>query len=153
MPDPVPDSAGLAAVQAWCGWHVAPSLTETVKVEGQGSRLLLLDSLRVTAITEVRNEAGDIVPSTTYKWRENGIVRGWWACEDLYSLDITHGYTNWPAELSVIINQIDADGVGSRLAASENAGPFQRSFAAPNLESQPISVRSVIARYKLPPRP
>lgn len=144
-------TSGLDAVRSWCGWHIAPSQSETVKVEGEGGRVLLLPSLKVTAVTEVRNESGAV--TTGYKWRENGVLRGWWSAEDLYAFDITHGYVEMPSELQAITNKIDADGVGSRLLASENAGPFQRSFAAPNLDSQPISVRSVIARYRLPPRP
>lgn len=154
MSSPAPEeSAGLAAVRAWCGWHVAPSLTETVKVEGDGGRVLLLPSLHVTAVTEVRNEAGTII-GTDYKWRENGIVRGRWMCEDLYEFDIAHGYDSMPSELQAIVDDIDSAGVGSRLASSEGAGPFSRSFgSSTDLESQPISVRAVIGRYRLPPRP
>lgn len=146
-------TAGLDAVRAWCGWHIAPSQTETVEVEVDGGRVVLLPSLKVTAVSEVRNEDGDVVDPTSYKWRSNGVVRGYWCRDDLYAFDITHGYADMPSELQAIIDQLDADGVGARQATSEGAGPFSRSFGSTDLESQPLSVRAVIARYALPPRP
>lgn len=145
------ESAGLAAVRAWCGWHIAPSKTETVRVEGDGGRVMLLPSLHVTDVDEITNEAGS--PVTSYKWRENGILRGWWACHDLYSVRLTHGYETLPSELTEVINQIDAAGVGTRSLASKSVGPFSESYGAADLEAQPLSVRSIIARYALPSRP
>lgn len=146
------ESAGLAAVRAWCGWHIAPSKTETVKVEGDGGRVLLLPSLHVTDVTEVRDEDAGAV--TSYKWRENGVMRGWWRCENLYAVDITHGYDEMPAELVEVIALLDADGIGTRQVAAETRGPFSRSYVtATDLDSQPLSIRSIIGRYALPPRP
>lgn len=154
MSEPVPEvTAGLAAVRSWCGWHIAPSLSETCKVEGEGSRVLLLPSLFVSAVDEVRNEAGTVIPATDYKWRPNGVVRGCWSREDLYSLDVTHGYETMPAELQSVIDSIDTSGVGQRSATSESAGPFSRTYGTTDLESQPLSVRILIGRYKLPTRP
>lgn len=148
-PEPTP---GLAAVRSWCGWHISPSVTETVKVEGEGGQVILLPSLHVTDMTAIRDESGREV--TNYKWRENGIVRGAWQWDELYEFDITHGYDTMPPELQAIVDSIDASGVGERLAASEGAGPFSRSFgSSTDLESQPISVRAVVSRYRLPSRP
>lgn len=145
-------TAGLDAIRSWCGWHVAPSATETIEVEGDGGRVILLPSLHVTDVSEIRNEAGDVV--SDYKWRRNGVVRGCWASEDLYAFDITHGYETMPTELQAIVDRIDADGVGARQASSETSGPFSRGFGgSTDLEAQPLSVRAVIARYALPPRP
>jgi hypothetical protein len=150
MTSPAPEvTPGLAAVRSWCGWHIAPSATETVKVESEGGRVILLPSLHVTDVTAVRDESGSVI--ATYKWRENGIVRGYWRAEELYAFDITHGYDEMPPEIQAIIDQIDADGVGSRAVTAESAGAFSRSFGTADLESQPLSVRAVIARYKLNP--
>lgn len=153
MSSPAPEvTPGLAAVRSWCGWHIAPSVTESIKVEGEGGRVLLLPSLHVTDVTAIRNESGD--ETSGWKWRENGIVRGCWTCDELYEVDLTHGYTNMPAELVNIIDQIDGEGVGARIATSQSTGPFAESFASSvDLEAQPLSVRSVLARYRLPSRP
>lgn len=150
MTSPAPEvTPGLAAVRSWCGWHIAPSMDETLKVEGEGSRVILLPSLHLTDVTEVRDESGTVV--TNYKWRENGIVRGSWRNEELYAFDVTHGFVEMPPELQAIIDQIDAAGVGARSATAETSGPFSRSFGTTDLESQPLSVRAVIARYKIGP--
>lgn len=150
MTSPAPEATpGLAAVRSWCGWHIAPSVTETVKVEAEGGSVVLLPSLHVTDVTAARDESGRAV--TNYKWRENGIVRGSWRRDELYAFDVVHGFDEMPTELQAIIDQIDADGVGSRQPSAEGAGPFSRTFGASDLESQPISVRAVIARYKLNP--
>lgn len=151
MSSPAPEvTPGLAAVRLWCGWHIAPSKTETVKVEGEGGRVLLLPSLHVTSTTAVRDESGNAV--TGWKVRENGIARGSWRCEELYEFDIVHGYAEIPTELLGIIADLDAGGVGSA-KKSESAGPFSVTYGSADLESQPLSVRAIISRYKLPPRP
>lgn len=145
------ESAGLAAVRAWCGWHIAPNRTEVVQVEGDGGRVLLLPSLLVTDVETITDEAGSDV--TSFKWRANGVVRGWWRRHDLYSVTLTHGYETLPSELTEVINQINTDGVGSRVLSGKSVGPFSESYGSADLESQPLSVRSIIARYALPSRP
>lgn len=153
MSSPAPEvTPGLAAVRSWCGWHVAPSKTETVKVEGAGSRVVLLPSLKVTDCTEVRDESGSVVDVAGWRVRENGVARGSWRRHELYEFDITHGYDDMPDELQAIVSQIDTAGVGSTLKG-RNAGPYSESYGAADLESQPISVRAVVSRYQLPPRP
>lgn len=153
MSSPAPEvTPGLAAVRAWCGWHIAPKRAETLEVEGQGGRVLLLPSLHVEAVSEIRNEATTVI--TGYKARSNGVVRGCWREHDLYSVTLTHGYEEMPAELLAIVNRLDAEGVGARAASSQSTGPFAQSFgSSTDLESQPVSARAVIARYALPPRP
>lgn len=148
MPTPAPP--GLAAVRSWCGWHVAPSVTETLSVESGGGRTLLLPSLHVTAVTEIRDESGEIV--TGWKWRANGIIRGAWRCEELYEVDVTHGYDAMPDELQVVVDRLEADGTDRR-ATSITRGPFSETYGAADLESQPITTRAIIGRYRLPSRP
>lgn len=151
MPVPDPTTAGEAAVRAWCGWHVAPSATETIQVDSDGARVALLPSLLVTGISEVRDEDGAIVDASSYRWRKNGVVRGQWACGVLYEFDITHGYDEMPLELQDVIDKIDADGLEAGAAVqSRTVGPFSETY---DLSSAPLSVKAVLDRYKLPPRP
>ena len=65
-----------AEVRGYCGWHIAPSVTEEIKVEGDGGQVLLLPSLYVTAVASVTDEDGNTV--TGWKWRRNGVLRGCW---------------------------------------------------------------------------
>lgn len=151
MSEPAPEfTAGLSAIRAWCGWHVAPSLTETLKVESLGGWSLLVPSLYVTNVAEVRNEAGDVI--TGYKWRSNGVLRGTWLCEEQYEVDLTHGYDEMPLELQGIVDQLNAAALGQSVR-SQAAGPFSVTYGPADLESQPLSVRAIIGRYRLPPRP
>jgi len=150
MTSPAPEtSPGLAAVRAWCGWHIAPSKTETVKVEGGGGRVLLLPSLHVTNCTAVRDESGNAV--TGWKVRENGIARGSWRDEELYEFDITHGYDQMPAELLGIVADLDSNGVGA-VVKSKAIGPFSESYGS-DLALQPITTQAIVARYRIPPSP
>lgn len=137
--------AGIDAVRAYCGWHIAPPQTETVEVEGRGTRVLVLPSLRVTEVTEVRDEDGEIVTSE-YKVRQNGVARGWWTAEVMYEFDITHGYDEMPAELQEIIDGLDGDDTFGTLK-SRSVGPFSETY---DLTAAPMSVRSVLDRYRLP---
>lgn len=140
--------AGIDAVRSYCGWHIAPSTSETVSVEGDGGRVLLLPSLLITDTTEVRDESGNVV--TGWKVRENGIARGYWLAEELYEFDITHGHETMPPELQDIINQVDAAGANSVALRSVTKGPFSESY---DLANAPLSVRAVLDRYRLPARP
>lgn len=42
--------AAQAAIRRECGWHVAPSVTHTIRLDGTGGTTLLLPSKHVTAI-------------------------------------------------------------------------------------------------------
>jgi hypothetical protein len=151
MSSPAPESSetpGLDALRSWCGWHIAPSRAETVEVESDGGSVLFLPSLLVTDVTEVRDEAGDVV--TDRRLRRAGFLRGQWRCDELYSVDLVHGYDVLPTELAEIVAQLDEGGVG-RALVSRTEGPFAESYAtSADLESQPISVRSLVARYRVP---
>ena len=42
------DPAAQAAVRAYCGWHIAPSLSETLVLDGTGARAFILPTLHLT---------------------------------------------------------------------------------------------------------
>lgn len=145
--------AGIDAVRAYCGWHIAPSQSETLKVEGDGGRVLLLPSLHVTDCTAVRDESGAAVAD--FKVRENGVARGWWKCEELYAFDVTHGYSAMPAEVADIIADLDERGTSSP-GALVQVGQVRYatgSDGAPLGGALTLGQMAVLDRYKLPPRP
>lgn len=63
IPDLVPDGitpdprwwvrSAQAAVRRYCRWHVAPSISETVTVDGYGGSALLIPSKHVTKLDKV----------------------------------------------------------------------------------------------------
>lgn len=146
-PEPTP---GLTALRSWCGWHITPPRSETLKVESDGGNALLVPSLFIRSVAEIRDEAGDLVPTADYRWRANGIIRGRWREHELYSITLTHGYEKLPVELIDIVSDLGDGGVGRTLAA-RTAGPFSQTYGSTSdLEAQPITVRSIVDRYRIP---
>ncbi len=99
----VVDSA-VAALRGDCGWHIAPELTETITVDGSPDQTLILPTLRIVQITAIRDVTGTTpVVLTGWRtratagllWREEGWPTGYAAVE----VDLTHGYTDTPADL------------------------------------------------------
>lgn len=90
--------AAEAAVRSYCGWHVAPSKAETVTVRGEGEPALLVPSLHVTGVTEVRVD-GKVVDDVS--WYAHGALysqRGYGRWCGRVEVDMTHGYeANSPA--------------------------------------------------------
>lgn len=62
------------AIRRYCGWHIWPSITETVPKLRVGSRgLIMLPSLHVTDVSEVQID-GNIVNPDSYVWFREGYV-------------------------------------------------------------------------------
>lgn len=65
-------SAANNAVRRECGWHVAPSVTETLTLDGSGGRVLLLPSGRVTAVASVVADGADVTAGVG--WSASGVL-------------------------------------------------------------------------------
>lgn len=70
--------AAQAAVRAYCGWHVAPTLTETIYIsQRHESDTCLLPSLRVLdieAVEQLKPDQETWEPVTGYGWDEQGTL-------------------------------------------------------------------------------
>lgn len=112
------DPALLAGVvddiRSYCGWHIAPQVTETVVVDADGGSLLRLPSLLVDSIGSVVDGRGNQLPvGRVYR---NGLARGVWPDEQL-RVTLTHGYESVPPALVEVI----ADMIRDRQSAA--SGP------------------------------
>ena len=142
-PEPVMSAA--ADLRRAAGWHIAPSVTETVTLDHDGAGVLRLRSLYVTAVTAVRDVSTD-TPSdlTGWRWSQDGMLSGCFPC-GFRSVEVTftHGYPQCPAELLPVVasrtqRKVMQESVGARsVTYSSDSGP-----AEPALES-----------YRLGPRP
>src|SRR5215213_5938206 len=98
--DPNAILAAEDQVRDFCGWHVAPSRTETITLDGSGTELLLLPSTYVTAIGSIC-EDGVTLGSAYYSWSQDGVVEklyGWWTRKRRgVQVTLTHGYPTCPA--------------------------------------------------------
>lgn len=90
-------------IRAYCGWHIAPSITETLILDGPGGRVLGLPSRHVTGIATISQQSS-IIASTGYKWSALGEVQrkdwSFWSTDyrDI-EVTLTHGYTACPPDL------------------------------------------------------
>ena len=78
------------AIRAFCGWHVAPSVEETLVLDGPGSGVLHLPSLHVTDVLEVLNDG---TPIQDPEWSAAGLIRGPWTTKFRgVRVRLVHGY-------------------------------------------------------------
>lgn len=141
-----------AAVRAYCGWHIAPSRTETATFIGDGSAAILLKSLHVTGVASVTVD-GVLLDSGDYSWSEAGVLtracgpccRGW---RGSVVVVFTHGYDPVPADVTAAVQGLALRGIDNpKSLKSWTRGPFSETYGDGSDGS------SALNRYKLPPRP
>lgn len=150
---PFPQSlidAASEAIQAEAGWHIAPTLTETIQVYTGGSTVVVLPSLRVESVTAVRDATDDALP-VIEGWRLRPVgpvlVRdGQAAWPEYVEVDLTHGYAQCPADLkSAVAARAQEIRSGGRVR-QQQVGPFSQSVDSSDAQA-------VVARYALSRRP
>ena len=128
-------AAAQAAVRSFCGWHVAPIITEVVDRYELAGDAILLPTMRLHNVVSITAADGNDLVAGARVWGEtSGMIHryGGWppACDGPLQIEIKHGYS--PEEAADVINvvkQAAARAAGSPTAPdSERAGPFQRSW-------------------------
>lgn len=151
--------AACAAVRAYCGWHIAPSVTETVTVDGSGGFTQFIPTLHLTDVASIANDGTAL---TTPEWSEFGMIRfssypyGWTCKFRGVVATITHGYDQCPTEILPILTRM-ARNAGGRQASSESAGGETVTWtpeAVAGAQSIPLGDRAVLDRlYRIPAQP
>lgn len=150
-----------AAIRRYCGWHIAPEITETIVLDGDGSRHLWLPSLHVTAVTAVTN--GDTVLDVTddLDWSETGFIElrcsRWTERPRRISVELTHGYEEIPADLVELAVSLAARAASSPSGAiSEHAGQVSLTFGTFNGVAGGLALlaheKELLSEYRLPQR-
>jgi hypothetical protein len=152
------DAAALRQAQGrirrYCGWHIAPEVTETITLDGTGSSSLWLPSLYVTDIASITVE-GVLESADNYDWSANGYVNaryGTWSCRPRQIVvELTHGYADIPDELVEVAVAMAARGTASPGGPKrQTVGPFSVEWDIPGpLQHE----RDILDLFKLPPRP
>lgn len=98
--------AAVADIRAEAGWHIAPVVTETIRLTSYaGETRLQLPSRRVLTVTAVRDVSTD-TPVVLLGWTRFGsaLVRPWvgWPDAEL-EVDLRHGLDATPADLLPLI--------------------------------------------------
>lgn len=134
--------AASDGIRAECGWHIAPSIQQTVKLPG-GGPVLAVESLHVTAVASITDRDG--APVEGWEWfqdgtieRHSGVFPRW------VTVVFTHGYTVCPRELLPVVAERAGAGAAGRIKSEALSG---RSVV---LEGgyDPAS-HGVLAKYRL----
>lgn len=152
-----------ALVREYCGWHIAPSATETVEVDGSGSAIQSLPTMRLTALATV-TEAGTAVNVSDLDWSEYGVVEkhtaGWWTGRRRgVTAEITHGFDETPGWLVTLICAVAgraflaAPGVVQESAGGESVTYAQSSPGAGGSVLLLPAELAMLDRLALPGRP
>ncbi|SUA72662.1 Uncharacterised protein [Nocardia otitidiscaviarum] len=151
----------IGDIRDYCGWHIAPTATETITLDGSGAAVVQVPTLRLSAVASVA-ENGVVIPATEYEWSEDGTLRRlplgrcWTNRYRSVVVECTHGYAEVPAPIvSVVLDATSSalsGPVGSGGELPETMGPFTfggtkgaGAFTAAQLR--------VLDRYKVNPRP
>lgn len=155
-------TAAEAAVRDYCGWHVAPSRTEDIVVDGSGASIQPLPTLYLTAVnslSEVDASTGSDVTTVRtvdvdFQWSEAGYLTrstmlwpGVWTCRVRGILaNITHGYDDVPPELTAVVLS-----AASRAVSSQGALRQVGQVAwATGQDGQPVGIQlSAAEKYAL----
>ena len=146
-------AAACDAVRAYCGWHVAPSVTETVTLDGSDSDVMILPTLHLTNLSTVMN---DTVAVDSPEWSQFGIVRGtcWTGKYRGVTLTMTHGYDLCPPEIVGVLHEAADRGLEGSAASQVGQVRMGGVDGVAGAVAFIIDKRSdILDRYKLPPRP
>ncbi|WP_417220510.1 hypothetical protein [Arthrobacter sp.] len=140
FPDPVIQSAA-ESVRTECEWHIAPVITETVKIRTAGAWFVLLPTMR---LVEVLGIAAGGQPVTGWEWYQNGVIERRGGFPHVVEIEFRHGYETCPPELLAVIAERASSGSAGRVR-QESLG--SRSVS---LEAGYDTVGSVVlAKYTL----
>ena len=147
--------AACEAVRSRCGWHIAPSVTETVTVDGSGGSVQFLPTLHLTALASITN-AGSTVSDP--EWSESGMVRGacWTSKFRGVVADITHGYDECPPEVLAVVRNLAESGAVMAGARQITSGPHSVTLteaAQAGASAMSPAHLAVLDRYRIPIRP
>lgn len=153
------DNAAMGAIRGFCGWHVAPIITEAIKMTAlPGSKIIQLPTRQLLAVQELKNDNIQVA-SSKISFSKSGLVEfgGVFTSRlDGIELKIEHGY-EWdeiPDLLGIYTQLRKRAATEAGLYRTQNAGPFSYSrytykgaplVGVPLLETE----KEVLTRYKL----
>lgn len=90
-------AAAEEAVRNYCGWHIAPIITETLILDGSGAETLFIPTMKIVSIQEAINGRRALDP-TTLEWSSDGYLRNggqrWTERLRGVSITLTHGHAH-----------------------------------------------------------
>lgn len=148
-------------IRDYCGWHIAPAYDAVFTVDGTGTAVQQLPTLRLNSVASV-TECGLAVPAGDYEWSQDGSLRKWRYWTNRYRgivVEANHGYETVPANIvSVILDAASsaiAAPVGDAVVGDEpeKMGPFEWGDRPDRGVVLTAAQRRVLDHYRLPFRP
>lgn len=152
-----------AAIRRYCGWHIGPEVDMTLTVDGSGSHVLNLPTLRIVSITNVVEYGRTWEPADIagLEWSEAGMVRTsgrcWTSRYRGVAVTLTHGFEDI-ADVKQIVQQVVGNAISSPMGATrEQAGQVSISWSttAPGVSGGLSLLQrdlDVLNLYRLPGR-
>ncbi|MBW8171797.1 hypothetical protein K0651_01875 [Ornithinimicrobium sp. Arc0846-15] len=133
-----------AAIRVICGWHIAPSIEQTITIDADGGSTLDLPSMHVTAVTSVMDLSGPTpVEITDYRWSKAGMLQrpgGWPRGFQTVEVTMTHGLTASPDSIAALVTTI-----ATRRVTRESIGG--RSLELDSVEQ--VLAEQALAAYRI----
>jgi hypothetical protein len=159
-------SAGLTAARRYCGWHVTRLIDENddftpdeVTLDGPGSTLLVLPTLRLVELVSVTEDGVDLDIDTDLRVSARGLVRkrsG--ACWSWHYGSITvtmdHGFEDADDFNAAVLSFVDRSSLAATGGRLNAVGPFL--YATETMATaSPFSVveRALLEQYRLESAP
>lgn len=124
-----------AGIRRYCGWHVTPSLSETLVMDGSGGEVQSLRTLHLTKVVSVTEKGHEVplVEDVDFEWSELGSLRrlrGCWTSRyRAVTAEIVHGFPV-ADDVKQIVVQVVSVALSSPLGATrEQAGALSVSWA------------------------
>lgn len=148
------------AVRSYCGWHISPSVAESVTIYGNGSDKLFLPTLHVTSVASVSVDGDDPLSVDDFRWSPQGVLSGrTWPVDKPVVVSFTHGYDEASDVMGVIAELVSArtSYPSGQTPAAVSLGSARVSFTgaggAPIRAMASEPQMAVLDRYKVPSRP
>lgn len=134
----------VAKVRGYCGWHIAPVVTEDIVLDGPGGPVVALPTLRLVDLVSITDDGSAV---TDPEWSRSGIVRRYHWTHKYRGITATieHGYDAWPDDLTQATLELVNAPTTARVS-SVTSGTHQVSFAT----SAETPTSDTLDRYRLP---
>lgn len=150
----VPDAearvnAASASIRRYCGWHIAPVLTQTLVLDGPGGYRLMLPTLNLIDVMAF-SQNGTAHDLLALQWSHKGYLEGWFSYQ-LRGISITvkHGFDEVPDLAQMVCDLASRASVVPVAVNREQAGSVSVSYREPGLM---LHERDSLSLYKLPRR-
>lgn len=148
-------TAGLTAARRFCGWHVTEVEDDEVTVDGPGSGLLVLPTLRLVELTGVVEHGVALDPATDLHVSARGLVRKksgacWSGHYGAITVTMTHGFEKADDFDSAVLSFVDRSSLASEGGRERVIGPFQYDTEVMDANSAfSVVERSLLEQYRI----